>query len=162
MTIEEISRQWIEEAKLRIVKQYNDLGLKASGKFERDIEDVVEVEPKGLRLSVLGVPYSAIMVLGRMANKDQSPEGLRKFVGWAGNTILKQWVQNKGLSISPFAVAYSIARKGIMVPNQYNSGALLDTAATEGDLNDLGVAIGTAKIVEIRSDIIKRLKDGNN
>jgi len=162
MTIEEISKQWIEEAKLRIVKQYNDLGLKASGKFERDIEDIVEVEPKGLRLAVLGVNYSAVMVSGRMANKDQSPEGLRKFVGWAGNTILKQWVQDKGLTISPFAVAYSIARKGIMVPNQYNSGALLDTAATEGDLNALGIAIGTAKIVEIRSDIIKRLKDGNN
>jgi len=162
MTTQEIAKQWIFDAQQRIVKQYNDLGLKASGKFEKEIENSIEVVPQGLQMVVLGVPYSGIMITGRSANSDQSKEGLRKFVGWAGNTILKDWVNDKGLSISPFAVAYSIAKKGILVPNQYNSGALLDTAATDEDLNELGRAIGTAKIIEIRSDVTKQFSNGNN
>lgn len=162
MTVEEIARQWIEDAQQRIVKQYNDLGLKASGKFERDIENKVEVVPQGLQMVVLGVPYSGIMVSGRNANSDQSKEGLRKFVGWAGSTILKDWVNDKGLSISPFAVAYKIAKKGILVPNQYNSGALLDTAATDEDLNELGRMIGREKISEIRRDVTKQFSNNGN
>lgn len=153
MTNEEIAAKWIAEAKERVIAQYNALGLKASGKFEKELEDVVEVSPKGLRIALLGVPYTGIMITGRDKNKDQSNEGLRKFVGYAGNTFLKQWVKDKGLSISPFAVAYSIARKGIMVPNAHNSGALLDTAATDTDLNALVRDLIGAKVADIRSDV---------
>jgi len=162
MTTQEIAKQWIFDAQQRIVKQYNDLGLNASGKFEKEIENSIEVIPQGLQMVVMGVPYSGIMIIGRSANSDQSKEGLRKFVGWAGSTILKDWVNDKGISISPFAVAYSIAKKGILVPNQYNSGALLDTAATDEDLNELGQMIGREKISEIRSDVTKQFSNGNN
>ena len=153
MTNEEIAAKWLNEAKARVITQYNALGLKASGKFEKELVDVVEVKPSGLRLALLGVQYTGVLVSGRDKNKDQSKEGLRKFVGYAGNTFLKQWVNDKGLSISPFAVAYKIARKGIMVPNTHNSGALLDTAATDSDLNALGRELIGAKISDIRSDV---------
>ena len=153
MTNEEIAAKWLSEAKTRAITQYNALGLKASGKFEKELEDVVEVKPSGLRLALLGAQYTGVLISGRDKNKDQSKEGIRKFVGYAGNTFLKQWVKDKGLSISPFAVAYSIARKGIMVPNAHNSGALLDTAATDSDLDALGRELIGAKISDIRSEV---------
>ena len=153
MTNEEIAAKWLSEAKARVIAQYNALGLKAFGKFEKELEDVVEVEPSGLRIALLGAQYTGALISGRDKNKDQSKEGLRKFVGYAGNTFLKQWVKDKGLSISPFAVAYKIARKGIMIPNTHNSGALLDTAATDSDLNSLGRELIGAKISDIRSEV---------
>lgn len=153
MTNEEIAAKWLSDAKARVITQYNALGLKASGKFEKELVDVVEVKPSGLRLALLGAQYTGVLISGRDKNRDQSKEGLRKFVGYAGNTFLKQWVNDKGLSVSPFAVAYKIARKGIMIPNTHNSGALTDTAATDSDLNALGRELIGAKISDIRSEV---------
>ncbi len=162
MTTQEIARQWIEDAQQRIVKQYNDLHLDASRNFEEKIENRVVPDAFGLSMAVIGVDYSYYMKNGRGPNKDQSKEGLRKWVGWYGANVLEQWVIDKGLSISPFAVAYKIAKKGILVPNKYNSGALLATAATDEELISLGRSIADIKSIEIRRGVINTLKNNGN
>ena len=151
--LQEIIPAWTKVAEGRIISQYKAMGLKASGKFERDIETVVDYTAYGAKIQILGSAHSFQMINGRDRNSDQSPEGIRRFVGWAGNTWAKQWVKDKGLSISPFAVAYKIATKGVYVPNKYNSGALLDTAITDESLNELSSQLVGQTIEKMRSDV---------
>ncbi len=112
----EILRVWLEEQKTGIIANYNAKGRRASGRFER--ETYVQMEAnKG---AIMAPRYAGIMLFGRRPNFDQDQKAVKSWVGWAGSTFLKDWVQNKGLSISPFAVAYKIARKGIAEPTPPN------------------------------------------
>ena len=108
----EILRTWLEEQKTGIIANYNAKGRKASGRFER--ETYVQMDTnKG---AIMAPSYAGVMLFGRKPNLNQDPKAIRSWVGWAGSTFLKDWVQNKGFSISPFVVAYNIARKGIAEP----------------------------------------------
>ena len=117
----EILKEWLEEQKTGIIANYNAKGRKASGRFER--ETYVQMDTnKG---AIMAPRYAGVMLFGRRANLNQDPKAIRSWVGWAGSTFLKDWVQNKGLSISPYAVAYKIARKGIAEPTPPNGIAIV-------------------------------------
>lgn len=149
--IDKILDKWIKERQKELVQQYDSLGLRASGKFEKGL--VNETENKKTRL-IDTYGHSWYMVNGRSPNKNQSQEKLKAWVGWAGSTFIKQWVDDKGLDISPFAVAWSIARKGILVPNKNNSGKLMDIF-TQNNFDNLGVEILNYEVTNIKSEIVK-------
>ena len=112
----EILRTWLEEQKTGIIANYNAKGRRASGGFESKTYVQMDTN-KG---AIMSPNYAGVMLFGRCPNFDQDPKAIKNWVGWAGSTFLKDWVQNKGLSISPFAVAYKIARKGIAEPTPPN------------------------------------------
>ena len=137
----EILRTWLEEQKTSIIANYNAKGRKASGRFER--ETYVQMDTnKG---AIMAPSYAGVMLFGRRANFNQDPKAIRSWVGWAGSTILKDWVQNKGLSISPYAVAYKIARKGIAEPTPPN-GLVTDVVDDEA-IKELGKRLAKDIIV---------------
>lgn len=136
-------------------------GLKASGNWANELESFVEETDKGFRFGMKGTHYSFYMQNGRRQNKDQSKEGIKKFVGWAGNTFLKKWVKDKGLNISPFAVAYKIATEGIEVPNYYNDGSLLSFINTDY-FKEISRTLVSSKINKLSSDIIKMYRGNEN
>ena len=74
---------------------------------------------------------------------------------WAGSTFLKKWVADKGLDISPFAVAYKIAREGIRVPNQHNDGALISSVINDNSIERLLSDMGIYVITDIKTEIQK-------
>ena len=80
----------------------------ASGKLADELNMTVE---NGV-LKIYANKYVYYLVYGRKPNRIQDPAKIKAWVGWAGSTFIKDWVEAKGLSISPYAVAYSIARKG--------------------------------------------------
>ena len=127
------------------------MGLKASGSFE----DGLSTETNENSTKIWTVPHTWYMVNGRGANSKQSEEDVKKWVGWAGSTFLKKWVDDKGLSISPFAVAYKIAREGIRVPNQYNDGTLISSVINDNSIERLLSDMGIYIIKDIKSEIIK-------
>ena len=138
----EILRAWLEEQKTSIIANYNAKGRKASGRFER--ETYVQMDTnKG---SIMSPPYAGVMLFGRRANSNQDTKAIRSWVGWAGSTFLKDWVQNKGLSISPFAVAYKIAQKGIAEPTPPNG--LVTEVVNEDAIKELGRRL--AKDITVR------------
>lgn len=137
----------------RILEQYNALGLPASRRFEKELEVKAEDSPFRKHIIVYGSAYTGALISGRQKNSDQSQAAIKAFVGWAGNTWAKQWVEDKGLTINPFAVAYKIATKGITVPNTHNSGALLDTALPEDILTEYINDMVGLRISEMRSDV---------
>ena len=152
--MEKISaQQFADNIAERIKAQYNALGLPASRRFEKELEPTAEDSPFRKHIVVYGSAYSGAMISGRAKNTNQSPEAIKAFVGWAGNTWAKQWVEDKGLTISPFAVAYKIARQGVTVPNPHNSGALLDTALPQELINEYVNSLVMAKVSELRSDV---------
>ena len=92
-----------------LIPKFKELNMNASGKWIASLE----TERRGINTGVIrGIDYTYWLVNGRNANKDQSPEALRKWAVWAGNTFIKDWVQAKGLTANPIAVAMSIAKKG--------------------------------------------------
>lgn len=147
--VDDILKQWMEERRVVLLTNYEP--RKASGKFGESLN--IQSEPN--RAVMLGDSHVWYMVNGRQPNKDQSPEAIRNFVGFAGSTFLADWVQQKGLSISPYAVAYHIARNGITVPNAHNDGRLLDDTFTDESVQDLQRRLTNNFVTQITSDIKK-------
>lgn len=144
---------WLEERKQQLINNYNQLNLRASGKWPTLLKGEVIERPDGIRVLMQGADYSQQMIKGRGQNTNQSPEAIRAWVGYAGSTFLAQWVKDKGLNMSPFAVAYEIARKGIRVPNRHNTGQLMKGVITDDTLTELLGIVGTAIINNLRDDL---------
>ena len=141
---------WLEERKHHLIANYNEMGLRASGNWPTTLKGEIIEQPTGIRLTMQGAYYSQQMIKGRGQNRNQNPEAIKAWVGWAGSTILDQWVKDKGLDISPFAVAYEIARKGIMVPNRFNNGELMKGVITDETLKELLNIVGNGILKELK------------
>ena len=149
--IQQILNDWSEHTKQELIGKYRSMGLKASGAFENGLTtDTTEN-----RTQIWTVPHTWYMVNGRGKNSSQDKEAVRKWVGWAGSTFLKKWVDDKGLDISPFAVAYKIARQGIRVPNDKNDGRLISEVITAQSISGLLEKMGAYIITDIKTDIQK-------
>lgn len=104
--VEEIMQEVIDKF---MIPRYLHLNMKASGEWEKTLE----AQRTGTNSAVIrGRFYSEFLAKGRQPNRDQSPEGIRRWAVWAGKTFIKEWAEIKGISIDPIAIAYSIAKKG--------------------------------------------------
>ena len=153
--IEQILDNWVKDMQDELIDQYHNLGLKASGAFERGLKN--ETSQNKTRI-IDTVGNSWYMVNGRNKNKSQDKDSVKKWVGWAGSTFLKKWVQDKGLDISPFAVAYSIAKKGFKGPA---NGKLMDVF-TQNKFDELTKELGNYQIETIKSEVVKPFMNAYN
>ena len=149
--IQFILNEWAERTKQELIDNYKSMGLKASGAFE----DGLSTETDESSAKIWTVPHTWFMVEGRGRNSSQDKDKVKKWVGWAGSTFLKKWVDDKGLDISPFAVAYKIAREGIRVPNQYNDGTLISSVINDNSIERLLSDMGIYVITDIKTEIQK-------
>lgn len=153
MTDKDHIRNFADDLKQGYLNNYYRLGLKASGKWEKELESKIEESSGNYKVTILGAHYAQQLVSGRRKNINQN--NIRAFVGWAGSTFLADWVKQKGISASPFAIAYKIAREGIKVPNQFNPGTLTDDVITDQKIDELLKKILAVRVSEIRTDIKK-------
>jgi hypothetical protein len=152
--------EWLSEAKTKLVDNYKLYGLKASGKWESELSANVVETQSGIKATIEGAYYTYWMENGRGPNIDQSPKGLRAWVGWAGSTFLKTWCENKGLPGSlSYAVAYKIALHGIKVPNNHNPGGLVENSINETLIKKLQENISVVFQQKLKSDVILVLKN---
>jgi hypothetical protein len=155
MTIKETADKWSKELIDDLNENYLKLGLKASGNWGRELEDRNIVSESRIRIEILGAPYTGALIDGRSPNRNQSDDSIRAFVGWAGSTWLKDWVEQKGINASPYAIAYKIAREGVKVPNANNPGTLISDVLTEDRIENLLNGVGQVVAVKLTSDIKK-------
>lgn len=160
MSLESKITDVLEKGKNDLIKSYSSKGLRASGKFERSLETFFKEKDNGFSFGILGANYADIMQNGRMPNKNK--DSLKKFVGWAGSTFLADWVKDKGLSISPFAVAWKIAREGIKVPNRFNPGGVISDVINDSFVEEFRQIIKFHQIESVKSDVRNILTNGNN
>ena len=135
---------------------YERMGLKASGNWGRELDFIKDETNDKLNIKFYAPAYTEQLVKGRKPNKSQDKEGLKVWVGWAGSTFLKKWVDDKGLNINPFAVAWKIAREGWRVPNSNNSGKLLDDVLSFSKVEELAKLIGSNIEQDLRTEILKK------
>ena len=147
--IQFILNEWSERTKQELIDRYKSMGLKASGAFEEGLS----TETDESSTKIWTVPHTWFMVNGRNRNASQDKDKVKKWVGWAGSTFLKKWVEDKGLDISPFAVAYKIAREGIRVPNQHNDGTLISSVINDNSISGLLSQMGIYIIKDIKTEI---------
>lgn len=143
--------RWMQDSKTILLQNYEAKGLRASGKFAESIQ--IESRDDGSRM--LGAGHTFQMVNGRNPNANQDKNAIRRWVGWAGSTIIAQWVQDKGLSLNPYAVAWKIAREGTTVPNPRNDGRLLLDTFTDKRFDELNKGVLDIFSTEIVSTIQK-------
>jgi hypothetical protein len=145
-----------------LVLNYDKLGLRASGKWANELENFYNETGTGYRFGILGAQYTDVLQNGRRKNTKQTKESLRAWVGWAGSTFLKDWVEQKGIQVSPFAVAWKIAREGVKVPNAFNSGGLVSDVINDEAIEKFAEIIRFSIIESVSSDVKNVLTNGNN
>lgn len=155
MTITEVVNNWSSDTIKALNENYIRLGLYASGNWGQELEDRNTITDSRIRIQILGSKYTGALVSGRSPNRNQSDDSIKAFVGWAGSTWLKDWVEQKGINASPYAIAYKIAREGIEVPNVNNPGTLISDVITEERIGDLMKSITDVVRVKVQSDIKK-------
>lgn len=140
-----------------LIPKFKELNMNASGEWIASLE----TERRGTNEGVIrGRDYTYWLVNGRSPNQDQSPEALRKWAVWAGNTFIKEWVKNKGLSADPIAVAMSIAKKGTSWKRKGGSDLLevLETPEVQRYVAERFRRIIAPKVAaELRRNIIETL-----
>lgn len=162
MSLRQVVNEWVSLREKELLTSYVQKRLRASGNYGDSINSEVNVSGTSINVKIQAARHAEFMELGRPPNEDQSEEGLRSFVGYAGSTFLRQWVQDKGLSISPYAVAYKIARMGIQVPNRFNPGGVISDVLNDESIQQLIDEVGEVTINNISSDILNELRNGNN
>jgi len=133
-----------------VAKSYHDKGLRASGKFERDLEVVIEEQTGVIKARLLGSAHSYYMQYGRRPNAEQTAKQARS-LGY----ILEQWVKDKGISVNPYAAAWKIVREGIKVPNTYNSGGVISDVVNDKWIEGISNKLIARQTELINSDILK-------
>ena len=116
-----------------LVKNYDKLGLRASGNFEKKLE----YEVTESKLKITGASYSYFMEKGRGVT---SPNKRGKLYG-----IILQWIEDKKLKVwegktkksMAFLISRKIDEKGIKVPNPYNAGGLITDVFNRNYFNNL-------------------------
>jgi hypothetical protein len=160
MSLIKALEQWNEDRKVDLIKSYRQSGLKASGRWERELSS--KVEDKGSRIKVLieGAAYTEQLIRGRKPTTSTT----------AGNPTLRQairqWIDDKPINttgISKDSLAFLIARKihryGIRVPNKYNDGIFIDRVFynEQGTLNQFKGMLATHFAAEMKKEITQGL-----
>lgn len=162
ITVEGKINEALEKVKKDLIDSYQSKGLRASGNWEKELESFYELTGNGYRFGILGANYTDVLQNGRQPNKKQDDKSLKAWVGWAGSTFLKDWVSDKGLTISPFAVAWKIAREGVKVPNKNNKGGLISDVINDETIKTFTEIIKFDKLVTLKSDVRNIFSNGNN
>ncbi len=160
MTIKEKIDVWLDDARKDLVKNYNQMGLRAFGQWERELEGQSKIEQDKYHAIMLGMDYTYYLEHGRGQSRKKG----------SGNISLKdairQWIDDKGITpdrISKDSLAYIIARKihtqGIRVPNQFNKGGLVANVITKQRIDDLIKGVSLIYIEDFKSTILKELKN---
>ena len=139
-----------------VIPDFEARGHNASGKWLDSLS--VRAEPnKGV---ISGTEYTQFLIDGRGPNKDQKPEAINNWARWYGSNVFKPWAESKGLSLNPYAVAYSIARTGTKIYKEGGSDFLKVLESEEVKkyvLDRLGIFI-KANINNILRDSLIKLK----
>lgn len=158
MSISNIIENWQKGIKDDLTKNYIRLGLKASGNWPNELEEYQQLSASNIVVGMLGASYTEQLENGREPNRNQTKEALKAWVGWAGSTFLAKWVKDKGVDISPYAVAWKIAREGWKVPNRFNAGGLVSDVVNSEKFEELNRSLTLFYVDNIKSDFLKEFK----
>ena len=154
----QIYAKYINRLKEKLIQEYDRQGLRASGKYEDELQEILSRN----NIRLMGAFYSYFMEFGRGPNK--IPDDYKKLA-----PVIYRWIDQKdGLpaffkenqkSMS-FAIAHKIANEGIQVPNKYNKGQVISKVIERFVDEEIPKMLGELELIEvsrIESDFVKDL-----
>lgn len=148
ITSEQIEPIISEVINLFLIPRFLELNMESSGEW------INNVEARGNQ--IWGRDYTEYLVDGRPPNTNQDPKAMKAWVGWAGSTVLNDWVRNKGLNINPYAVAWKIAREG---NNYYPNGTdLLEVLDSEEVRDYITERLGRIITVQVQQEFNRQFR----
>ena len=151
--IAEKVKEYGDKAVKDLIDNYNKLGLRASGRYARELKSVVTTSGTKTNLTITGPIEAYFMEHGRAPNKVQDHQAVKN-LGW----YLQQWVADKGIDVNPYAAAHKIVYQGITVPNPHNRGGVISDIINDQWFAELNKVIGLDVITRIESDVLKQFK----
>lgn len=156
MTRKEIFAKYFNKLRLELIAKYDELELRASGEYARELEVVISQDS----VKMLSAVQAAFMENGI------SPSGHP----YGPVRAIERWIETKD-SLPPifkekkdtlkFAIARKIANEGIRVPNENNRGKVVSEVIDgfiENDLPEMLNEIGVVFTTRFASDIRNILK----
>lgn len=151
--IADIVKEYADKAVKALIQSYESKGLRASGRYARELKSIITKSGTKTNLKITGPIEAYFMEHGRGPNKVPSHQAVKN-MGW----YLQQWVEDKGISVNPYAAAHKIVYSGIQVPNQYNPGGVISDIINDDWFVELNKLLGFDVITDIRSDVLKQFK----
>jgi hypothetical protein len=148
-------QEWLNETTTALIENYNKLGLRASGEWEKSLKGTQEETDTGIKVIISGAKYTEQLSIGRRPGKMPPRQ------------VILDWIREKNIQseLKPQTLAYLIQRKigteGIIVPNKYNRGGLITDVLTNERINDLIKNVGNVILAKQKSDILTSLKNGS-
>jgi hypothetical protein len=130
MNRQEIYTSYLERFKKDLVANYDKLGLRASGKFEEELQgEIQRSKANTTKLIMWGAPYSNNLERGRSKNRNTTNELKDAIEGWieVKRGLPAIFVEKK--KQFAFIIARKIAKEGIKVPNEHNAGKVISDVA---------------------------------
>jgi hypothetical protein len=151
---EQIYKKYLDILRLKLIAKYNELGLKASGKYEQALEGVV----KGNTMTMYGAYHSQFMEYGRSSGRFPPRSAIEEWIDTKQG--LPQIFRDKKKSFA-FLIARKIATEGIVVPNEYNAGGIISDVVNDflgDDLDAMFQELGEFYLARITSDVVSIFK----
>lgn len=152
MTDEQILEAEFQKLRADIIEKYDELGMRASSRFERELE----VEVDGLTARLTGVHYTEYLVDGREPGKQPPIK------------VIEEWIVDKGIAnqiegqITVSSLAYLIARKiGREGTEYFKQGGtdLIDSVVTPERIQSIIDKVSVFYMNRFVSDIVDVFKE---
>ena len=151
-------RQHLEQLRDKLIAKYDELGLRASGKYEKGLKGEASSHGAEDVLTMWAPLHALFMEKGRSPGKFPPP------------AAIEQWIEvKKGLpkvfkerkKQFAYVIARKIAKEGIRVPNEFNAGKVI-SEIVDGflaeDVSQILEKLGIFWAAKIQSDIVDILK----
>ena len=154
MTTIEILQEEFESIKSDLIQRHNELGMKASGLWESELEISIDGDESKSSSKVLGLNYTEQLVFGRKPGK------------FPPIKAIEQWIQDKGIAaigknISTSSLAFLIARKIAQEgTNYFKQGGtdLVESVITPERIQSIIDRVKEINVVTMTNGLIEKLK----
>lgn len=142
----------IEKLRVDLVKKYNELGMRASGEWEKQLEAIIEITESNIKATFYGIDYTEYLVKGRTPGKFPPRDKIR------------QWIDDKGITpkdnITKDQLAFLIARKISKEGTKYfkqGGTDLIDSVITMERIREIVEVVGRSFLTTFEFKINEKL-----
>lgn len=153
MTTAEILEREFESIKDDLIKRHNELGMKASGLWESELNVEISERDSTTIATLSGLNYTEQLVYGRKPGK------------FPPIKMIEQWILDKGISIegklTTSSLAFLIARKIAKEGTKYfqNGGTdLIESVVTPERIQSIINQVKEINVVTMTKGLIEQLK----
>lgn len=154
MTVNEIIREEFGLLKSELITRYEEKGMRASGNWAEQLEEVYSFSSENLNAKILGEDYSEQLEKGRLAGKQPPIQAIEQWILDKG--IMANIEGNITISSLAFLIARKIGREG-WKREEYGGVELISEIVTPERIQRIIDRVGDSFIAEFTAELIEEL-----